>query len=390
MAGPTEPLAGIRVLDLTRLLPGPWATWVLSAMGAEVVKLEAPGAGDYARFAGSPIGNVSALFHVLNRGKRSIGLDLKREGASDLVLRFLPSFDVVIEQFRPGVMDRLGLGWPALQEANPEIILCSLTGYGQDGPMAAAAGHDLNYQALTGSLWLGGHRGGDPPVPAIPFADIYGAQSVVSTVLGALLGRERGGGGGRFDVSIAEAMGAAAAPLVAGWSGDGETAPGRGEDLLNGGLAQYSVYRTACGGHLAVGALEPKFFGRFADAVGRDDWKQHPPLPGPHQEGLRREIAEVLETRTRDEWVAVLEGIDCCVSPVLDPEESTRSAHFVARGIVGTGAGAGSPSRWLETSLGPPEQGIPPQLGEHGDEILLGLGLSQSEVDAFRTSGVLV
>ncbi len=389
MPVPPQPLAGIRILDLTRLLPGPWATWLLSAMGAEVIRLEPPGLGDYSRFIGAPIGDVSAMFHVINRGKRSIALDLKRPEGQAAALRLVAQSDVVIEQFRPGVMARLGMDYAALTAVREDIILCSLTGYGQTGPLAPAAGHDLNYQALSGLLWLGGESGTVPPVPAIPFGDMYGAQSVVTNVIAALFQRERGGGGQHLDVSMAGCMATAGAPMLAAYTAAGEAAPGRGGDVLSGGIAQYAVYTTSCGGFLAVAALEPKFFALFADRVGRPEWKQESPLPGPHQPALTQEIAELLKTKTRDEWVDLLAGDDCCVSPVLDPSESAAHPHWAAQGLAAAVPTDQGIAGWVEPGFGKTPEGPPPGLGQHSDAVLAEVGYSGAEMAELRVAGIL-
>lgn len=389
MPVPPQPLAGIRILDLTRLLPGPWATWLLGAMGAEVIRLEPPGLGDYSRFIGAPIGDVSAMFHVINRGKRSVALDLKRPEGQAAALRLVAQSDVVIEQFRPGVMARLGMDYAALKAVREDIILCSLTGYGQTGPLAPAAGHDLNYQALSGLLWLGGESGTVPPVPAIPFGDMYGAQSVVTNVIAALFQRERGGGGQHLDVSMAGCMATAGAPMLAAYTASGEAAPGRGGDVLSGGIAQYAVYATACGGFLAVAALEPKFFALFADRVGRPEWKQESPLPGPHQPGLKQAIADLLRTKTRDQWVELLANDDCCVSPVLDPSASAAHPHWAAQGLAAAVPTDQGIAGWVEPGFGKTPEGPPPALGQHSDDVLAEVGYSDSEIEGLRAAGVL-
>ena len=358
-------------------------------MGAEVLRLEPPGLGDYSRFVGAPIGDVSAMFHVINRGKRSLALDLKRPEGRKIGLQLAAQADVVVEQFRPGVMNRLGLDYEALRGVREDIILCSLTGYGQTGPLAKAAGHDLNYQALSGLLWMGGESESPPPVPAIPFGDMYGAQTVVTNIAAALFQRERGGGGQHLDVSMAGCMATAGAPLLAGHTAAGEESPARGDDVLSGGIAQYSVYQAACGGYLAIAALEPKFFALFADRVGRPEWKQEPPLPGAHQPKLKGEVSDLIATKTRDEWVELLKDDDCCVSPVLDPAEAGMHPHWLAQGLAASVQTEQGLASWVEPGFGATPAAGPPALGEHSDQVLEELGLSREEVRELRLQGVV-
>ncbi len=380
-------LQGIRVLDLTRLLPGPYASWILASMGAEVLKVEGPSPGDYARAMPPGLGRVGAMFHVVNRGKRSIALDLKKPEGRALLLRLVPRFDVVFEQFRPGVMDRLGLGYDALREARDDVILCSLSGYGQTGPLREAAGHDLNYQAHAGTLWLGGNRGAAPPNPAIPTADLTGAMNAVTAITGALFRRERGGGGAWLDVSMADSVAALGAPFVASWTAMGDEAWDRGGALLGGGLANYSVYECKDGRHLAVGALEPKFFARFAAICGHPEWANTPPVPGPWQEPVREQMAAVIKTKTRDEWAAAVDGIDCCVTPVLTPGEAMTRPLFHERDVASDEVDGAS---FVEHPLGPPTSGHAPAHGEHTDQVLRDeLGLSEDELRELRGRGIL-
>lgn len=380
-------LQGIRVLDLTRLLPGPYASWILASMGAEVLKVEGPSPGDYARAMPPHLGAVGAMFHVVNRGCRSLAIDLKNPAGRDLLLQLVPRFDVVFEQFRPGVMDRLGLGYDALRAAREDIILCSLSGYGQTGPLRDAAGHDLNYQAHAGQLWLGGNRDEAPPVPTIPTADLCGAMNAVTAIVGALLRRERQGGGAWLDISMTDSVAALGAPFVAAWTGMGEQAWKRGGALLGGGLANYAIYPTKDGQHLAVGALEPKFFVRFATICGHPEWAQTPPLPGPWQEPLRVQVAAAVASRTREEWEAALDGVDCCVTPVLDPAEAMERPLFRERGLTSEET---SGAVWVEHPLGPATAGAAPQHGEHTDAVVRDeLGLDDGAVAALRAAGVL-
>ena len=385
MTIPEPTLRGVRILDLTRLLPGPFATWALASMGADVLRVEAPSPGDYSRLTPPQVGQASAMFHVINRGKRSIAIDLKQPRGRELLLRLVPSFDVVFEQFRPGVLDRLGIGWHDLRRARPDLILCSLTGYGQDGPMAAAAGHDVNYEALSGLLWLGGDKGGRPPLPTVPIADLCGSMNAATAILGALFHRERTGEGARLDISMTDSGAAMAAPFVAAWTALGAHAWERGEALLGGGIAQYQVYETLDGRHLAVGSIEPKFFARFAEVAGHPEWRSPGLFPGPEQEPLRAAIAAVVAGRTLADWTDALRGIDCCVTPVLDPGEAMASGLFEARGLAGSEQGAS----WAELPVGPPTGGQPPGHGEHTDEELRELGLSSQEVEELRRDRVV-
>jgi len=380
----------VRVLDLTRLLPGPYATWLLASMGAEVIKIEDTVVGDYARNLPPMLGDVSTMFHVMNRGKRSLAIDLKSERGRELLLQLVARTDVVMEQFRPGVMSRLGLSFEALRAANEKIILCSLTGYGQTGPLADQAGHDLNYQALAGTLWMEGEAGRGPAVPGVPTADIYGAMAAVNSVLGALLRREREGQGAWLDIAITDVVAAVGAPLLAGWTQEGDSAPGRGAGTLNGGLAQYSTYETSDGEYLAVAALEPKFFARFAELVGHPEWMQVLPLPGPHQEPLRESVAAVVAARTRAQWQEVLEGVDCCVTAVLDPAEAGRHPHFAARGLGGAAPKGQGTACWVEHPLGAASAASAPLQGQHSDAILEELGIDAEAAALLRRAGVIL
>jgi crotonobetainyl-CoA:carnitine CoA-transferase CaiB-like acyl-CoA transferase len=406
---PTLPrtLEGVRVLDLSRLLPGPYATWLLSAMGAEVVKVEDPAPGDYARAFPPVVGaaGAGAMFHVINRGKRSLVVDLKKPEGRALLLRLVPRFDVVFEQFRPGVMERLGLGWDVLREAQPGLVLCSLSAWGQDGPLRDVAAHDLNCQALTGALWMSGPAGdAAPPNPPVPTADLSASLHAVAAIVAALFRRERTGEGAFLDISMGDSIAALAAPLVAAWTAAADDAaagtageggpPGRGLGLLQGGIAQYGVYPCADGRFLALGALEPKFFSRFAEGLGHPEWAAVPPFPGPWQEELRASVEAALRAKPRDEWVALLGPLDCCVSPVLDPGEASRHPQLAARGLLGSarrpgGSPSGPGATWAETPLGPAPRGEAPRHGEHSAEILREAGLSDAEIAALRDSGAL-
>jgi alpha-methylacyl-CoA racemase len=356
---------------------------VLSALGAHVLRLEAPGVGDYTRSWPPMIGAHGAMFHVLNRGKQSLSLDLRKPEGREVFHRLLPRYDVLLEGFRPGTLARMGLDPADLLADHPRLVGCSISGYGQDGPRAPRAGHDLNYEALSGMLWLTGPGGGDPVIPGIPVADLSGALHAALAVAAALFQRERGGEGTWVDVSMTEALASMVAPLEAlrGFSAEVD----RGTTMLTGGLAQYGVYRTRDGGHLAVAALEPKFWLQVCQALERPQWADLMPLPNPRHGEVRVELAELIASRTRAEWETVFAACDACVEPVLSPAEAAADAHALARATVESEGGVA----WCRAPLGDPVQGEPPAVGEHSAALLTEMGYSDGEIDGLRERGVV-
>jgi alpha-methylacyl-CoA racemase len=383
----TRPLDGVRVLDLTRLLPGPFGTLVLADLGAQVDKVEDPNGGDYLRHMPPQIGDQNAAFLALNRGKRSIGLDLKRPEGRALLERLLPGYDVLIEQFRPGVLDRLGLSHAKLRQSFPRLVIAALTGYGQNGPLAHRAGHDLDYLARAGLLGLTGPADAPPQPPGFQLADVGGGMWTVIAVLAALRARDRTGEGAIVDIAMSEAtLPFAIAQLAA--LGVGET-PSRGAGPLTGGLASYATYETSDHRYVALGALEPKFWKAFCDGVGLPV-DMGAMIPGPHQAELRRRVAEILRTRTRDEWAAFGAERDCCLEPVLEPDELTRDPQLMAREAFFEQATPFGTSLQLRLPVGDPKAATPPPaMGEHTDVILREGGLSPDEIAALRGSGVI-
>jgi alpha-methylacyl-CoA racemase len=355
-------LAGIRVLDLSRLLPGPFCSLLLADFGADVIKVEDLGAGDYAR-ADPP------AFAALNRGKRSIKLDLKSDGGRDAFLRLARGSQVVLESFRPGVMDRLGVGYERLREENPSLVYCAITGYGQDGPLRDRAGHDLNYLARAGLLALSGEAAGPPVQAAGQIADIGGGGLLAAFGILAALHS----GQGQF-VDIAMADGALAwLPLLAA-----KPESRRGALTLGGGILCYRPYRCA-DGYVALGALEPKFFAAFCTGVGREDLIEHqfdPPGSDAHAE-----LVAIFLERTRADWEAFNARHDCCLEPVLELSETLQDEQFRARGMVLDGA-LGTP---VKLSATPGDvTGAAPGPGEHTDAVLGEAGLAADEIAALR------
>lgn len=388
MEATPRPLDGIRVLDVSRLLPGPFMTMVLSDMGADVVKVEDPRVGDYLRQIPPAKAGMSGRFFAVNRGKRSLALDLKSDVGKGAFLRMVERADVVVESFRPGVMDRLGVGWKALSARNPRVVLCSISGYGQDGPYVGRAGHDLNYLGLAGVLAMGGPAGGAPVMPGVQIADLAGGGLWASTaLLGALVGRERTGRGAHLDVSMTEgALALLCAEL--GNLDSGAPVPTRGRATLNGGMACYAVYGTKDGKYLAVGAVEPKFWLAFNRAIGRREDLSELVAPPERQEQVRGEVQAILATRTRDEWAELLAAHDCCCEPILEMDELRGHPLHAARGVftevpVGDAGKPGETVLQVRTPAGPARTDrLAPRLGEHSREVLAEYGFSEAEIGA--------
>ena len=334
-------LQGLRVLDLTRLLPGPVATLRLAEMGADVLKIEPPGAGDAARvMMQSAVDEVAArpgaFYRLVNRGKRETRVDLKSESGRAVLLALARDADVLVESFRPGVMERLGLGYEALRKVNPKLVYCAITGYGSTGPFAGHPGHDINYVAYAGVLDQLATRDGAPVLPNFQIADLLGgALSAVTQILAALWHVARGGEGRFVDVSMAHSSYAHNVIAQVALANDDAAALQPGGGLLNGGVPCYNLYRTQDGRWLAVGALELKFWQTLCHAIGRDDWAERhwslgQAIGGSDAAALTRELAAIIESEGLQTWIDRLEAIDCCVSPVLTPGEASRHPLFNA------------------------------------------------------------
>jgi len=388
IGAPSSPLAdalqGIRILDLSRLLPGPFLTMVLADLGADVVKIEDPRLGDYMRQVPPAKGGISGRFLAINRGKRSIVLDLKAPAGRDALLRMAAQADVVVESFRPGVMDRLGVGYAQLAAANPRIVLCSISGFGQTGPYVERAGHDIGYLALAGVLALGGPAGGAPMMPGVQIADLAGGSLWSATaILAALVGRHRTGKGAHLDISMTEG----ALALVSAEVGnlDCGAHPTRGVERLNGGVACYGIYRTQDDRYLAVGALEPKFWIALNQAIGRPPSVAELIAPPADQAATRAEIAAIFATKTAAAWNTILADHDCCVEVVTELDELPDHPLHRAREVFFTidgGPGVG-PVRQVRTPLGTPTSPRPPpRQGEHTHDVLAEYGFSGAEIAA--------
>jgi crotonobetainyl-CoA:carnitine CoA-transferase CaiB-like acyl-CoA transferase len=379
------PLAGIRVLDLTRLLPGPVATLHLADLGAEVIKIEDPQVGDYARTLGTGTGEDSAYFRMINRNKQGLKLDLKKPEGVEIFLRLARQADVIVESFRPGVVDKLGIGYATVAALNPKIAYCSISGYGQDGPYKDLAGHDINYLGYAGVLEQIGIEGSQPAIPNFQIADLLGgALTGVMGILAAVVEAQRTGQGRYIDVSMTDSVLAHTYFAMLRLNDAGHSAT-RGTDLLSGGLPCYATYRCADGKYMAVGALEGKFWQSCCAVLERPDWVKRQ-----WDAALRAEMAALFATRCRDQWAALFAAVDCCVTPILSPEEALTNAQITARGMVVEvdGLTQFAPPLKLsehEFTIRQPA----PKAGEHNQAILSAAGYSPDEIIRLQASGAL-
>ena len=387
------PLEGVRVLDLSRLLPGPMCTHYLADLGADVVKVEDLREGDYARALPTAVGATrtpTTWYRAINRNKRSIAIDLKRDAGRRAFLALAQRADVVVEGFRPGVVQGLRIDYETVAARNPRIVYCALSGYGQTGPRARTAGHDINYLGYAGVLDATGQKGGRPALANVQIADLLGgAASAAIGILGALFGAARTGRGRYVDVAMADAV-LAHEVVALGALADGGRVAARGDDLLTGGVPCYAVYETRDGRWLAVGALEAKFWRALCRTIGREDLVAAQFATGEAGERAREALAAVLATRTRDEWTSVFAGVDCCVSPVLTFAEALADPQFTARGMVRgvEGARAFAPPFALTPPVERPMREAPAH-GEHGRDVLREAGYDAAAIDALVAAGVV-
>lgn len=364
-------LDGVRVIDLSSFLPGPYLTTMMADHGADVIKVEAPG-GDHGRHIGPVDGDVSVFFRNVNRGKRSVVVDLKQPSGREALLRLCETADVFVESFRPGVTDRLGVGYEAVKARNPGIVYCSLSAFGQHGPCRDRPAHDLALQAMSGVLSVTLGSDDAPAIPGVPAADIVSGLQGLAAVLMALLRRSKTGQGDYVDISLHDAMVSACVNVLGPALAENRQQVARHE-RTTGGAAFYRLYRTGDGRHLALAGQEPKFVRALLGALERPDLIDLCLKgPGPHQAPVIAFFEDLFARRPLAAWIEWLSTLDVCFGPVLTFPEALADAHLNARGMVLTDTHGrrhiGSPIRFLNEPARPRLQA--PGLGQHGEAVI--------------------
>jgi crotonobetainyl-CoA:carnitine CoA-transferase CaiB-like acyl-CoA transferase len=381
------PLDGVRILDLTRLLPGDYCTLLLADLGADVVKIEEPGQGDYIRWIPPLIEGEGATHRALNRGKRSVTVNLKQPDGVAVLRRLAKDADALVESFRPGVMDRLGVGYEVMSKENPRLVYCAITGFGQAGPYQQRAGHDINYIGYAGVLDTTGPPDGPPILPSVQVGDFGSGMAAAVGLLGGLVGVGSTGRGRFIDISMLDvAFSWLAVNLTSHLAGVPVV---RGGMLLTGGYACYRVYRTSDDRYLSVGAIEPHFWRALCEGMGAPDlsFRQY----DPDQREVAARLEEIFLTRTRDEWVKELADLEACVGPVNEVSEALVDPQLLLRGMVaeigGAPVGPGPVVKVSDADAKPLLSA--PTLGEHTEEILEEAGFSSQDIEGFRQRGVV-
>jgi alpha-methylacyl-CoA racemase len=391
MAGP---LKGLKILDFTTLLPGPYATMTLADLGADVLRVVSGSRPDLASFLPPflPGTDISCAIAYLGRGKRCLALNLKDQRAGGIVRKLIADYDIVVEQFRPGVMAKLGLDYESLKASNPALIYCSLTGYGQTGPLKNRAGHDINYLARSGIISYSGRKASGPCLTGIQIADVAsGSNHAVIGILAAVVHRQTTGQGQHIDVSMTDGAVAFNALFAAAYLVDGAETRCE-EGVLNGG-SLYDFYETKDGGFLSFGGLEPQFFAAFCETIGRPDLIAGGVAP-PDLSRVKEEVRRAVKTKTRDEWMALFEKVDACVEPVLSLGAALNDEQVRVRGMVVEvdlpgGGKVKQPGHPIRYSATPPEyRSAGVAAGTHTREVLREIGYTEAEIGEFEKTGL--
>lgn len=378
MAGP---LTGLKVIEMVGIGPAPFCAMMFADMGAEVVRIDRPR---------PPVEAGAERADILARGRRSVSIDLGKPGAADAVLEMIDKADVLIEGFRPGVMERLGLGPDVCLARNPRLVYGRMTGWGQYGPLSHAAGHDINYIALTGVLHAIGRSGDAPVVPLNYVGDFGGGAMLLAFgVLSALYETRNSGKGQVVDAAMTDGS-ALLSAMMYGMKAGGHWSNQRGENLLDGGAHFYDTYACADGKYVAIGAIEPKFYALLLELCGIDDPTFSGQMDSRRWPVLKHRLADVFRTRTRDEWCLLMEGSDVCFAPVLDWDEAPLHPHNQARGTFIDVDGVVQPApapRFSRTAPATPRPPSPP--GESGIDVLQSWGLSDEQLERLKSSGAI-
>ncbi len=382
-----KPLSGIKILDLTRLLPGPMCTLHLADMGADVLKIEELFIGDYARLIPPMQNKNSTFFNAVNRNKRSIAIDLSKEEGRNIFIKLAETADIIVESFRPGVVNKLGLDYETLKKNNPKLIYCSITGYGQTGPYRDKAGHDINFCAYSGVL---DREGEFPFIPNFQIGDIVGGTlNAAMGILAALIQQKMTGEGQYIDVSIMDGI-IAHSTLALAHANSTE------QSFLTGVLPCYSIYETSDKKFMVLGAMEFKFWERFCKAINRDDLLPYHMATNAEAQKVHTEIATIFKSNTRQYWTDKFNTIDCCVSPILSLKETLDNDHVKARNIVekhtypheGEVVQFGLPLKFSNFKFEVETQA--PLLGEHTELELLAIGYSKIEIEKLRNTNIIL
>jgi alpha-methylacyl-CoA racemase len=386
----SAPLEGVKILDFTHLLPGPYATMVLADLGAQIIKVENPSSPDMMRFMPPIVNGMSAVYSHVNRGKKSLALDLKKKSSKEIILKLVQEYDIVIEQFRPGVMKKFGLTYDDLKAVNESIIYCSLTGYGQRGSFADRAGHDINYMALSGIDSFSGRKETGPALSGIQIADIAGGgKNAVIGILAAYIKRGNTGRGDYIDISITDSAFSLSVFTTAAFLEDGiDPLPESGP--LNGG-AIYDYYRTADNRYLSVGPLEPKFLVAFCDIIGYTDLIQHLTENPDNAVTIKKNVSSIIGTKPLQYWIERFKETDACVEPVVTLSEAVTQPPLSERNMVVTipdshgrlFSQTGNPIKFSSGDFFSGVTAAP--LGADNNEILETLGFTEEEANALET-----
>lgn len=389
------PLQGIKILDLSRLLPGPYCTLLLADLGAHVLKIEEPVEGDYYRKVTPLQKEDSIYFLCMNRNKESMKLNLKADEGREIFLKLVKEYDVIVEGFRPGVVDRLRIGFNDVKEINPRIVYCSISAYGQTGPLRSVVGHDANLLGRGGILDATGEPDGPPVIPIVPLADLWaGGMMAAFGIVVAVLARQRTGCGQYIDVSMFDGVISWLSIAAAKYFYDGEI-PKRGALWVNGGFVGNNVYQTKDGRYMAMAILERRFWGNFCNAVGRKDLIDADFYGSNRGSGLYKEIQNIFLSRTKEEWVELLKHKECCVEPVSNLEEVIAEPHLIAREMLveqvhsteGKIRQFGIP---IKFSMTPGKLRMPPPVfGGSTVKILRSLGYTDNKIEELENNGVI-